>query len=359
MTQIPASQLNCDLLKRRVHLIIDFHKRYACIADDDSAEDVLSQASLAAEHASQQLSTIRPSFKLTTAAIRKDGTTTLKLLAAEHLLPSLQNEPQRVFRLSDLIPKLREGTPGLPKPEVKSGDAVALHSSLDYGSYASFAPLFDSTWSTLGREESTLLSNAFANDQNSVEYFESVRRFSLGFSDDSIERVDGILDALTNGEYTKVLKAEKQFPISTIANSEEATEKLDQSKLQKNPSVSNSSQLRSILAQSSDSNCRSVEQVLDQNSTLLSHLQRIQNERLSRQPPFSLSEVKSCDNQESKVAHECVFNLAALAAQTQPGSLVSAETVRKSMVIRTTADNAGPEDNEEYDMEVFKEFFQV
>lgn len=75
--------------------------------------------------------------------------------------------------------------------------------SLNYGAFASFAPTFDSRFSTLSAEETQLVLRTYG-DASSAEYAESILQFTKD-SNYGTTIANGLLDILTNGEHSKSL----------------------------------------------------------------------------------------------------------------------------------------------------------
>uniref|UniRef100_A0A915HX39 Bromo domain-containing protein n=1 Tax=Romanomermis culicivorax TaxID=13658 RepID=A0A915HX39_ROMCU len=393
MSRIPAALLSCDLLKTRPlkEKKSKFKSsHYACIVDDMSPDDVFVQANSAAIAAKEKLAARKPTVGYVNN-VKKDGTTTLNFLMPEHFSDARnENCKEKVFTLGDILPKLREGTPGLHQIRKDPSNVAIPHAPLEYGEFASFAPYFDSTWSTLSKEESKILLNYLNDDKKSVDYIDSLRRFTRNTSDYMTNMVDGILDVLTQGDYSKLLKdnTEVHKPLEDqFDNIQDSFEVV--------PENSN------VVGNFSTK----IDEILAKNCSLLSDLQTLQFERLSQPPPLVLTDAVGPSDSEIKVADQVLTNLQNLASQarlyfpfrTERNGMQSVErnrtkgkflfpSARLEVIVgrlcsypfrsKTIPRNLLPStplasvlgvsktparesnDSEECDMEVFKEFFQ-
>ncbi len=141
---------------------------------------------------------------------RADGVTSLNILNGGESMSTT---------ISHLVQPLKEGTPGLsPFVEHRSNLLVPskafvqryhqkclLVSYLDYGPYASFAPQYDSTWSTLNKSDSDLLLATYGDRANATQAI-TLRQMVENAGEHLIKTVDDLLDTLTDGEHRKTLQ---------------------------------------------------------------------------------------------------------------------------------------------------------
>ena len=72
-----------------------------------------------------------------------------------------------------------------------------------YGSYASNAPIYDSSFATLTRAESDLLMSAYGSEAG-VMYMESLRAFITDTDPYITELIDKLAEGLTGGRHSQV-----------------------------------------------------------------------------------------------------------------------------------------------------------
>jgi len=161
-------------------------------------EEILAQVQNAAQQAKQRVNAKKNARKMGFLRQSKDGSTTLNLLIKE------ENEgPERVVTIGDLVGKLQTGSTQLQVRQADKRNAMKTVKPLSYGAFASFAPTFDSRFSTLSAEETQLVLRTYG-DASSAEYAESILQFTKD-SSYGTTIANGLLDILTNGEHSKSL----------------------------------------------------------------------------------------------------------------------------------------------------------
>lgn len=106
--------------------------------------------------------------------------------------------------LGQIIGELKEGNPGISMFTEDRRNVVIPVQSLDYGPYASFAPVYDSTWATLSKEKSNFLLSTYG-DQTGSQYALSLQRYLSNSDDYLMDLCNGLLNQLTNGEHSKAI----------------------------------------------------------------------------------------------------------------------------------------------------------
>lgn len=127
----------------------------------------------------------------------REGATTLNIVTS----PEKPNLP-----LGDLLERLEKGNPGLMGPYEPRLTAQVPISYTNYGPFASFAPQYDSTWATLNKRDSDLLISCYGERSNASSAL-ALRQMVEDAGENLIKVVDGILDALTDGEHSRTIKA--------------------------------------------------------------------------------------------------------------------------------------------------------
>lgn len=94
------------------------------------------------------------------------------------------------------------GNPGLCTP---TEPRLCVDYPIQYtssGPFSSFAPQFDSTWATLSKRDSDLLTMCYGDKANAIEAL-SLRQMVSDSGESAIGIVDMFLDKLTDGEHTR------------------------------------------------------------------------------------------------------------------------------------------------------------
>lgn len=171
---------------------------YEPFVDNMTADEVLAQVQRAAREAKSRLGKKR-AHSMGFLRTHADGTTSMSII-----VPSDEGIPEKTKKLGDLTGKLQKGTGLLQSFREDRRNIIKLPKALDYGSFSSFAPTFDSRFTNLTKEETELMLNTYGDD-NGVNYATSIGRFSK----DSVYGnvlANRLLDLLTNGEHTKTME---------------------------------------------------------------------------------------------------------------------------------------------------------
>ncbi|XP_054707392.1 bromodomain-containing protein 7-like [Uloborus diversus] len=345
--------------------------------DDDemSPEEILLQAQKAAKAAADRLTLKRPNSKFGFLRQNENGTTTLSIV---HPKPGDRDVK---VNLEMLTGKINQGTGSIVGFKEDSKNIIKPVQYTNYGPYSSYAPHFDSTFSNLSKEDSDLVLSTYG-DELGLQYAESITTFAKD-SDYVMKMVDNLLDSLTNGEHSKTVKLleEKKILREEEAQARKALKPLNENEIGKNSPSSNSngdiesfqtledidleiSRLEHAGAENSlgdDENKRvesgekserilqkhkqlliqrrAIQQKLDNATQLLQDLRKVQNERLSSNPPPHMALVRAPSNIEHDLADRVTKKLADVSSQLLPDNIVSVEGIRKAMGITYRSPN--------------------
>lgn len=321
--------------------------------DDMTSEEILAQVQGAAQQAKQRISAKQRAHKMGFLRQHKDGTTTLNFLNRD------ENEgPEKVVTIGDLVGKLSTGSGQVLGMHTDQRNNVKPVKPMNYGPFASFAPTFDSRFSTLSAEETQLVLHTYG-DASSAEYAESILQFTKD-SAYGTTIANGLLDILTNGEHSKSLdelytmqlqryeqreiekcfqpdKEEKQTP-ETAEQIELEYEKYKNTRL-------DFKRLRSLKDLGIDVGfldemetemknfelSRRMQEHLSNNLTLIEKLRVIQNERLSQPLPSHLALVQPPGQEETQTAQQLTQQLTDLAKKLPPSAIADQYALRKAM----------------------------
>lgn len=130
--------------------------RFEPFVDDLTSEEVLIQVQNAAAKAKKALSERKRASKMGFLRQKKDGTTSMQILV------DVENScPERIVSLGAFIGKLQSGTGQLHSFREDRRNNAKIVKPLNYGTYCSFAPIYDSRFANLSKEESELVLNTY------------------------------------------------------------------------------------------------------------------------------------------------------------------------------------------------------
>ncbi|XP_064537287.1 bromodomain-containing protein 7 [Drosophila montana] len=347
------AQLEEEERKRALRLENAPKTHFEPYVDDLTSEEILAQVQGAAQQAKQRISAKQRAHKMGFLRQRKDGTTTLNLLMRD------ENEgPEKVVTIGDLVGKLPAGSAQLHGIHTDQRNAVKPVKPLGYGPFASFAPTFDSRFSTLSAEETKLVLRTYG-DASSAEYAESILQFTKD-SSYGTNIANGLLDILTNGEHSKSLdelynmqlhnyeqreiekcfnrKQELEQQPETSAQIEQEYEKYKNTRM-------DFKRLRSLKDLGIDVDfldgmetdmknfelSRRMHEHLNNNMTLIEKLRLLQQERLSQPLPAHLALVPPAGQEESQTAQQLTQQLSDLAKKLPPSAIADQYALRKAM----------------------------
>lgn len=347
------AQLEEEERKRALRLENAPKTHFEPYVDDLTSEEILAQVQNAAQQAKQRISSKERAHKMGFLRQHKDGSTTLNLLIRD------ENEgPEKVVTIGDLVGKLPAGSGQLPGLHTDQRNAVKPVKPMNYGPFASFAPTFDSRFSTLSADETQLVLRTYG-DASSAEYAESILQFTKD-SSYATNIANGLLDILTNGEHSKSLDElynmqlhnYEQREIEKCFNREHeqpsSSSEAEQIELEyekyRNTRV-DFKRLRSLKELGIDVEfldgmetdmknyelSKRMREHLSNNLTLIEKLRVIQQERLSQPLPAHLALVPPAGQEELQTAQQLTQQLSELAKKLPPAAIADQYALRKAM----------------------------
>jgi bromodomain-containing protein 7 len=324
--------------KERIKAEMDPKTPYEPFVDSLTADEVLEQVQKAAKQAQLKLKKKR-AHSMGFLRSHNDGTTSMTIL-----VPSENGIPEKTKKLGDFTGRLQKGTGLLQSFREDRRNVAKLPKALDYGSFSSFAPTFDTRFTNLTKEETEMMLNTYG-DENSINYSTSIGRFTQE-SPYGNTLANRLLDLLTNGEHSKTME--------TLMESEqvkqvqkEVQEMLPdyQKELKRLEGVDiNFDQLKSLRELGVDTKfldgfqrsmrgfpVTDLQNKLDTNTSLIEQLHQAQHERLSMPIPQHLSMVQQPNKQELELAEQITSNLTNIAKKLPPCAVASSIGVRKAM----------------------------
>ncbi|XP_048828012.1 bromodomain-containing protein 7 isoform X1 [Brienomyrus brachyistius] len=268
---------------------------------------------------------------------KSDGTTTLGILNPADLIAG--DNGYCPVKLGMMMGKLHSGINTLQGFKEDKRNKVTPVAYMNYGPFSSYAPVYDSSFANVSKEDSDLIYS-FYGDESSLQGSESLSEF-LSKSEEYMGRLaDNILDALTHGEHTKAL-----LEVNTTNQADDdpvdGEETMKDVEIIEAESSSRSSltSLNSVLGLDleppnfSSEDAKLFQQKLDETTMLLRELQEAQNERLSAKPPPNMICLLAPSAREVELAEKVTGNLAHLASRVTPGDVSSVYGIRRAMGI--------------------------
>lgn len=339
------AQLEEEEKRKQIRLDNNPGSKFEPFVDDLTAEEVLQQVQKAALNARTKLIKKKSANRMGFLRHLKDGTTTMSIL-----IDNENNAPEKVVSLEAFTGKLQYGTALLQGFREDRRNFAKTVKPLSYGAFSSFAPIFDSRFSNLSKEESEMVLNTYG-DETGADYAESIMKYTKD-SPYAGGIAHSLLDILTNGDHRKTFgnlyesdmqRQEKDavkhtFP-ETAEREEErqkySTVKIDFRNLRSLSSLGVDVQFMDDLEQ--QINCanmtNSLQQSLNENSGLIQKLHQIQTDRLSAPLPAHLSYVQRAGEDEIELAAQITNNLTQIAKQLPPVAIASPHGIRKAMGI--------------------------
>lgn len=184
--------------REKIKAEMDPKTPYEPFVDNMTADEVLEQVQRAAREARSRLGK-RRAHSMGFLRTHTDGTTSMSII-----VPSDNGIPEKTKKLGDFTGKLQKGTGLLQSFREDRRNVIKLPKALDYGSFSSFAPTFDSRFTNLTKEETELMLNTYGDD-NGVNYATSIGRFTKDSSYGNA-LANRLLDLLTNGDHSKTME---------------------------------------------------------------------------------------------------------------------------------------------------------
>ncbi|CAI2311321.1 unnamed protein product [Caenorhabditis sp. 36 PRJEB53466] len=295
----------------------------------------------------------------------RNGTVVLNVVAGYSEDKITENDPPRRVTIGDIVGPLEEGTTGMIQMADHRLYSQAPMNYLNYGPYSSFAPMYDSTWSTMTKEDTDLFLRTYGDKSNATDVI-TMRRFVSGCEDFS-EMVEKFLDTMTDGEHSRAMK-ELEKNNSGEANDEkpEPDELKNDSLLSLLDDVTSINNLgietgflhdyrQQVLVHKVPSENvpeymvgmehMDVQQQLDHIGQEIKDLAHLQETRLCQPPPTMLMTVQEPGPVEQKLAESVQQHLAhQLATHTAPEAFVNDTVIHDAMGV-------------DVDDDLFSEFF--
>nr|SVE74119.1 EOG090X04G3 [Daphnia barbata] len=327
--------------------------QFDALPDDMTPDEILEQASEAAQIAANKLHYQHPNAKMGFLRQRKDGTTSLAILTPCH--PGTQPGTTEVpVTLGALTGKIQPGpgTGQLMGFREDRRNQVKSVKPLYYGPFGSYAPSYDSTFSNLTKEESDLVLTTYG-EETGVPYAESILDFvrDCGYA---LHIADDLLNLMTHSEHStvaRILEEKRRIHQQQILQQleQEQIQQQEQQLLQShqaNDDAYNLNALRSLgdlgidvsFLDSFEAQIKAEERArqasqscLDETGSLISTLERTQRERLSKTPPPHLSNIMPPSEFELQLVGKITEGIAYVAKQSAPSAVASLTGVRKAM----------------------------
>ncbi|XP_055375553.1 bromodomain-containing protein 7 [Condylostylus longicornis] len=333
-----------DEKRKLIRLENEPKSKFEAYVDDLTSEEILAQVQSAAQFAKNKLSNRQKANQMGFLRQNKDGTTSLKILLGNDIEGS-----ERIIKLGEIVGRLKEGTGSLQCFREDRRNQAKLVKPLAYGAFGSFAPIFDSRFSNLSKEETELVLSTYG-DATSAEYAESISEFTKDSCYASI-LANSLLDYLTQGEHSKTIahlyenqyqrfennEIEKTFPDS-ISKDEEEYEKYKNVKIEFDKlkglndlgiDMSFLDGLKEELLELEIQN--SVNDQITANIKLIEKLHNTQHDRLSQPLPQHLSNIQHPSNEENQLAQQITQNFVDIAKKLPPSAITEPHALRKAM----------------------------
>lgn len=107
-----------------------------------------------------------------------------------------------------MIGKIESGHPGLLNSFEDTFPALIPSSYLNYEPFASFAPMYDTTWATMNQRDSDLLTQVYGDRENAADVLQ-LRQMVADSGGYFLDMIDNMLDSLTEGEHSRTIEALK------------------------------------------------------------------------------------------------------------------------------------------------------
>jgi len=307
--------------------------------------------------------------------LRKDsfGNTSLAILNPDSSGPS-----SLPVNLGKLAGKLSSGSSTLNSVKEDKKNKVIPVAYLSYGPYGTFGPTYDSSLANITKEESDVLLETYGSDVG-LHYSKSLQSFVKNAGPFAQNLVDKFLDALTDGNHSKVLRRQEQKekqkaqekllkqPVEQIVIDKEVTE---QSKAEENKTTSRKADpasdkendaskidlnslmtlndvgidvsfLKDLVTPSEKSETlveRSHWQTkLDENALFLHNLKNAQDDRLLKKA----NEAKVPTEQELVIAQNLTGNIKEILEKVRPGDIAQQENIRAALGIGNETSGGG------------------
>ncbi|XP_033847503.1 bromodomain-containing protein 7 [Periophthalmus magnuspinnatus] len=293
--------------------------------DPAKAEKELEEIRKVIEESGGKLSNRVLQCDLEFARQKTDGSTTLAILNPAD--PAVGDVGYCPVKLGMMSNRLQSGVNCLQGFREDKRNRITPVSYMNYGPFTSFAPTYDSSFANISKDDSDLIYS-FYGEESSLQGSDSLSEF-LAKSDEYVYKMaDNILDAMTNGEHSKILKETgKEQPVEEPTNTE--VDDKDGMEVME----SEAPKIENLTDEECAEEVLHIQQKLDETTKLLRDLQEAQKERLStKQPPNTIC-LLAPTTKELELVEKVTGNLTKLTGQVAPSDVCSLHGIRKAMGI--------------------------
>ncbi|KAM5138889.1 bromodomain-containing protein 7 isoform 2-T2 [Mantella aurantiaca] len=255
---------------------------------------------------------------------KQDGTTTLALLNPGD---TALEAGHGTAILGSTAGRLQTGINCLQGFKEDKRNKVTPVLYLNYGPFTSYAPSYDSTFANIGKDDSDLIYTMYGEDPSLQGTF-SLQEFLENVKTQPYGMVDCILDAFSNGQYSRTERQQNKAAVSQSPAKSDCVSTTDQF-----ASLKSVFGLGLIEETFESEEAEKFQRKLDETTRLLWELQEVQNERLSTKPPPNMVCLLAPSVKEVQIAEKVNENLKELTQQVNPGDIVSVSGIRKAMGI--------------------------
>ncbi|CAF3732460.1 unnamed protein product [Rotaria socialis] len=346
--QMDVSLNDADSVQRKSKIVVKLPRYYEKLStllgdeeDDEelSPEEILSQAQHAGQCAREKLSLRRPMSAYKLLYQRTNGTTSLRFINQDDL--SQHPSQTRTITIGELsnMPSSAGGPSANayhphPVPIVNESEKrshLLPRYFLDYGPFSSHAPQYDSSFTSISKNELDLLIHTYGSEF-SAQYAVSMIDYVKDTGDLALSYVDRFLSAATNGKHESSITKQSRNTPSTEQQSNDSNHiaTLDSIKLESNNHLNGNIQ-------------HQLDLKLDENAKLLIQLRQAQYDRLC-QPSNKIHQIISSSQQQQSsseplneydIAEKVLCNLSDMThiSSQGPEHVISSEAIRHNLGI--------------------------
>ncbi|KAL5467416.1 hypothetical protein EMCRGX_G031636 [Ephydatia muelleri] len=247
-------------------------------------------------------------------------------------------KPLDLSFLSDRV-KMGDNAASLLQSDLAMYKATPV-SYLMFGPFGSFAPVFDSTFATLTKQDSELLLTAYGNDTG-VSYAHSLQQFVKDTGGFVSEMAQALLNGLTGGRHRKLLETIELKEGKEQVSSKRGSVVSEQVEGDGVRSIGELLEVDSTEGEAIElvsASTGTVAERLQQTSQMIANLYQQQLGRLSQLSAVvdeGLFAPQPPSEKELGTAQAVAMGLASLTSQLQPQDVISLQAVRQAMGIST------------------------
>ncbi|CAI5646098.1 unnamed protein product [Oreochromis niloticus] len=266
---------------------------------------------------------------------KSDGSTTLAILNPAD--PSAGDVGYCPVKLGMMSNRLQSGVNTLQGFREDKRNRITPVSYMNYGPFTSYAPTYDSSFANISKEDSDLIYS-FYGDESSLQGSDSLSEFLAKSEEYVYKLADNFLDAVTNGEHSRILKDTEQQveQLSIIQEDKDGMEVADPQASDRLDFLRSAAGLQ--MTEELSEEALNIQQKLDETTKLLRNLQEVQRERLSAKQPPNMICLLAPTAKELELAEKVTSNLAELTSQVAPCDVSSIYGIRKAMGIAAPPD---------------------